>query len=385
MAVNRRSWFPLAVVFAALTVSGAALAAGSTWSIQATPRPNAHPGTGYEAGLRGVSCTSVQFCMAVGSYVSTAEQTAPLVERWNGRRWAMLLTGPRAKDVAYGPVFCWTRLDCIVLGDRFSGVREEGTVVERWNGSRWSATPAFNPAGGVNVVLNGLSCPARHTCFASGWESPPGQATQPIVEELNRGRWSLISLPTPSAAAYSYLLSISCNSTRACTAVGYYRPRKNRQLNLVERWNGVRWSIQRPPNPFSHSRMLSVACPATHVCLAVGGSSSRAFVEKWANGRWSGDILRSRIRDIPPAVIACSSARDCTIAGGVDPRFRPVAFRWTPAGFRSQTMPEPRRHQGGPLLTGIDCPATNSCVAVGSYNDQTTLAMVPIAYRLSPG
>ncbi len=190
-ATGSRFWLSSALVFAAVTVSGTALAAGSTWSVEGIPRPRAHPDTGYIAVLRGVSCVSARFCMALGSYVSTAERGVPLAERWNGRRWSMVPIGPRSGNAGYGPVFCWTRADCIAVGGQTSRGQQPRTVVQRWNGAHWSAAPAFNPAGASQVTLTGLSCPGRHTCFVSGWQSLPGQATQAIVEELNRGRWSL--------------------------------------------------------------------------------------------------------------------------------------------------------------------------------------------------
>jgi len=40
--------------------------------------------------------------------------------------------------------------------------------------------------------------------------------------------------------------AVSCTSRGACTAVGSYIERASVQ---VERWNGVRWEIQRTPKP----------------------------------------------------------------------------------------------------------------------------------------
>ena len=59
--------------------------------------------------------------------------------------------------------------------------------------------------------------------------------------------WSVQTTPTPPGAdALSILLSVSCSSAQACTAVGDHVAGLNRSA-VAERWNGTRWAIQRTP------------------------------------------------------------------------------------------------------------------------------------------
>jgi hypothetical protein len=79
--------------------------------------------------------------------------------------------------------------------------------------------------GGVTLVL-ALCLVSVESGVASGG---PIQA-RPAVASLTSGQRS----------------AVSCTSRGACTAVGSYIERASVQ---VERWNGVRWEIQRTPKP----------------------------------------------------------------------------------------------------------------------------------------
>ena len=71
--------------------------------------------------------------------------------------------------------------------------------------------------------------------------------------------WSR-QLATKPASKDSVLTAVSCTSRKACAAVGYFKNKSGRSFALVERWNGVRWSIGRTLQV--RGRVSSVECRA---------------------------------------------------------------------------------------------------------------------------
>jgi hypothetical protein len=69
------------------------------------------------------------------------------------------------------------------------------------------------------------------------------------------------------------LLGVSCSSSTACTAVGYYKTVDSMTvaMTLAERWDGAKWSVQTTPNAASYDRsyLNTVACAAGG-CIALG-------------------------------------------------------------------------------------------------------------------
>jgi len=59
---------------------------GAGWRVLPTPRV---AGNEYATSFDGVSCGSVSSCIAVGSYINSANSDSPLIEVWNGKTWAV--------------------------------------------------------------------------------------------------------------------------------------------------------------------------------------------------------------------------------------------------------------------------------------------------------
>jgi hypothetical protein len=69
------------------------------------------------------------------------------------------------------------------------------------------------------------------------------------------------------------LLGVSCSSSTACTAVGYYKTVDSMTvaMTLAERWDGAKWSVQTTPNAANYDRsyLNAVSCAAGG-CIALG-------------------------------------------------------------------------------------------------------------------
>jgi hypothetical protein len=147
---------------------------GKSWPIRKTPVPAGGAG----GTLGGVTCIATSNCTAVGSYFN-ASRSVPLVEHWNGRRWA-----PRHAAIPGGTapshlasVSCASMHACSAVGSRGSSM-----LAEHWNGKIWSVQGTPAPPGAVSPALSAVSCPAVTVCTAAGFFTNSAQ-TQTILAE----------------------------------------------------------------------------------------------------------------------------------------------------------------------------------------------------------
>ncbi len=214
---------------------------GSSWKITPSPNPTSSP---HDADLYGVSCKSVRFCVAVGTYdnfVPIGQATGPninltLVEMWNGRSWTITPSPnqPDSTSAQYNElqsVSCATKSDCMAVGATGeASYGDQRNLIEAWNGSIW--TIQTNPNQGDPTANEG---------------------------EDNNG-----------------LVGVSCNRG-TCVAVGEwenYAVVQPQTSTLIETWDGTSWSLTPSPNLSNYDNFLyGVSCKGGH-CLAVGGSEN---------------------------------------------------------------------------------------------------------------
>jgi hypothetical protein len=345
---------------------------GARWVVHATVSP---PDPVLIPRLTDVSCSSAAACIAVGGYTSVLTVT----ERWNGRRWSPVRAPNQGnQNNSLAGVSCSARSACMAVG-AISGIEPnidlDGAVAARWNGRRWSR--AANAGERNEGALLGVSCGSATACVAVGYSGFSGHA---VAERWNGRRWSLVRTP-PAAGPHrlSRLKAVSCASRTACTAVGYAANRL-----LVERWDGVRWSLERAPAPAGarFSALNGVACPSLSSCVAVGyinrrqGSRARAIVERWDGVRWSLEPtpnLRGAAASKLEAV-ACAESTTCVAVGYSADEARSrvtLAERWDGSRWTVEHTPNLHRARNSEL-DAISCPPT-ACVAVG-YSGNAMLA-----------
>src|SRR5262249_40993364 len=179
-----------------------------------------------------------------------------------------------------------------------------------------------------------------------------------------------------------FLLSVSCTSASACTAVGgRLTPPGKPTGTLAERWDGHTWHIQPTPNPPGRGVKLlnSVACTSRSSCMAVGNEFERAtdasrdpaesvgtLPERW-NGRTWRTVPPSKPAPAGPNAalngVACTSASACTTVGNQTP-VKTLAERWNGRRWQVQATPNPGGGQEI-FFAAVDCPARTVCTAFG--------------------
>jgi len=419
-----------------LCLVGVGAAVASPWSIQSVPLPTIPAGR-----VSALSCASTRACTAVGfTYNRRTTGIAPMAERWTGKRWSIQRPhNPAGANFSVlRDVSCPSSHSCIAVGaacalsscvdtdyrDRPSrrgdGPDVPRTLVERWNGSRWSIerTP---PEG---QALFGVSCPSKRFCMAVGprgvelrtrntWtiQRTPrlgelfdvscttatactavglhrrGFITLTRAASWNGREWVVERTPSPTinpGDQLDSLFAVSCTSLTACTAVGLENDDFSNTENLVERWNGRRWSIQRTPRAGLGAGLDDVSCTSETACTAVGFGSDEDNIdtwrERWDGRRWS---LRQRHESVtdqserPLGAVSCTSPNVCTVIASFALQTEPLplstpvhvmrAERWNGRHWSIDRMPSPRGPQPG-ALTGVSCLSPVGCNAVGHYS-----------------
>jgi hypothetical protein len=98
------------------------------------------------------------------------------------------------------------------------------------------------------VELNSVSCTSTTNCMAVGddFDGATGTADVTLAAQWNGTTWTAVS--TPSPAAFSALLSVSCSSTVHCVAVGASAATATGAVSpLTEVWNGTTWTAVTAP------------------------------------------------------------------------------------------------------------------------------------------
>jgi hypothetical protein len=313
-AARRCGLLVAVVVVAALAIAPAAGAAG--WAVQPAPNPGS-----VVNELSGVSCPSATACTAAGDDLTGSSWTE-LPEVWNGTSW---------------------QIPFLKRGD-----------------------PLFSATGSF---LFGASCPAATKCELVGNYQSGATLPLALVWDGTLGRVSVSSQPmqVPSGATYTQLNGVSCTSTTACTAVGFFLNATGEQT-LAERWDGSSWKIQ-PTSP-GGGALNGVSCTSATSCMAVGTTGLGNLAEAWDGTSWKIVLLgtfngasSSRLQGV-----SCTSATACIAVGdtSLSGVYQTLAVAWTGSGWRLLSTFNPSATRN--VLSGVSCTSATNCQAVGNWS-----------------
>lgn len=174
---------------------------------------------------------------AVGDYRSESNGTNvwhELAEHWNGHAWQRVSVPAFSASSSLGGI----------SGTKSAGVTAVGYVladghnvplIERWNGTRFARVTQPVSSGNLNAV----TVLGRTSAYAVG---ETGSSTT-LVEHYNGTRWTRISTPSPADGAY--LTSVAATpSGSLVVAVGSHGP-DLKERPLIEQGNGKTWHIGR--------------------------------------------------------------------------------------------------------------------------------------------
>ena len=412
---------------------------GKEWSIQETKTP-----TGAKSSsLAGVSCTSSEACTAVGYNSSSTE--AALAEHWNGKEWSIQTTATpnEAKSSSLSGVSCRSGETCNGTGHYANGSAVEMALAESY--TLHAPYVKTEPATSVKVteaILQGIVNPeGQETTYhfeygktGSYGTSVPvpsgnvGSSTSDLEESktiagLEAGTtyhfrlvatngtgtaygkdetlttpaiWSVQEPPAPTGAEESYLEGVSCVSSTACTAVGYFLNSSKKGMPLAEGWNGTAWFVEEPPLPTGakESYLNGVSCISSATCTAVGAFLNSSGKEVPLAESWNGTAWSVQEPPVPTGAkesnlggVSCTSSASCTAVGyflNSSEKRVPLAESWNGTAWSIQEPPIPAgadESKPESRLSSVSCTSSTACTAVGFFLNMTSGDYVPLAER----
>jgi hypothetical protein len=363
----------LSVVLLVGAASSAAATAPSSWSVSATQNKTSND------ALSGVSCTSVNFCVAVGSYENSSKVSQNLAEVWRGSSWMITSTPDRGTgDNSLTGVSCTSTTDCVAVGDGYGKTYPLGTVL-RFNGTKWWISATLSYVHG-EYFLNSVSCPNRDYCVAVGYASNDG-GIQSSIFVWNGTKWKQQS---NSKTGGLKLVGVSCTSSSFCAAVGNEVPTDGYPEGVILVFNGRTWSQSATLGESRGSyTMTGVSCSRSQFCEAVGyfGNDSGEFpvIDTWNGSSWvGGDTGMFHSSELYG--VSCTSTTSCAASGNTldasDDTFRTFIEYGSGTSWAQEATPDVGT--GANQLQGASCINANDCVAVGYYaksSENQTLAL----------
>jgi hypothetical protein len=347
-----------------------------SWRITTTPNPSET----LDSYLRAASCTTSSACTAVGEYTFNASTYMPMAERWNGSEWALQSTpnpsGSKTTEL-YG-VSCSSATACMAVGYDETSAGVYLSLTETWNGTEWKIQSTAEPTGTLNSLLKGVSCTSSTACTAVGWYENSSGVELPWAARWNGTAWSVQSVPAPTGAKQTFPYGVSCTSTTACTMAGYYVNSSSTDVLFAESWNGTEWKIQSTPTPSgaTKTRVSGVSCTSSTACTLVGEYTNSSGVEVTLAERWNGTEWVVQSTPNPAEAkdsylnggVSCASSTACTAVGvSYSSASKYVTLAEQWNGTEWKIQSTPNDEKGEGWLTGgVSCSSSASCAAVGN-------------------
>jgi hypothetical protein len=369
----------------------------STWIASEAPIPADAWSQDDRVWVTATACPAAGSCFAVG-YYNTQHGSNGLIETIADGTSSLIEAPmpPGGHDGDLTGITCSSIDFCVATG---TFGNDEGMIDTLADGS-WTGTkaplPADVPNGNVGVTLGAVSCPADGSCVivgSAGFDGPDsGLEAIPFIDTLSDGKWTSTDAPLPANAIADYEFNgptaVSCAAVGSCVAVGTYYDESTDisgvidSAGLIDTLSGGSWTAQTAPVPPTTDTdqidgLGSVACPAVGSCEAIGGISSTngagtttedGVIETLAGGSWT--VMAAPIPAGSPSDIgqlgelACPAVGWCVIVGDVsDGPGQPASSleedlsggTWTatsPSGLIANTP------------QSFVCPAVESCVSV---------------------
>ena len=126
-----------------------------------------------------------------------------------------------------------------------------GLVVFLFAGMTFAANRGWvvfpSPNSGQTNYLTGVTAVSSSDAWTVGYAYDSSSNQINIVQHWNGMRWSAVESPVVGYA--TTLLGVTANSSKDITAVGYIQTRDVKYLPITEHWNGIKWAVVPPPNP----------------------------------------------------------------------------------------------------------------------------------------
>ena len=385
------------IVMSGLVALAAVLgSAGTAVAVPAAPVPataaagavGPFPGMRAEAAGSGaffgfgakISCGSPTACLAIGSSSTTVTGSAT-AEAWNGTAWkSVAVPVPKgASAPGLTGVSCKSATSCLVVGADVTAASDGGDVPSAltWNGKVLTPTAALPVLKGVSLIgLDAVSCVTATSCVAVG-TSFGATSTLLVVANWNGAKWTLRTAKNPGGVMSAEPGAIRCFSVTSCVIAGTSVTNSGAEKLLMATWNGKAFTAMKAPSPAgakSTTLLTDLSCTSLTRCVAVGlsqnpaGTTGFGFAEVLNGGTWTADKITWPKADTESFVlgVSCATATNCIAVGaaGTSNSGAAKALSYNGKAWSRLSVPGPGKGKSS-LLTGVNCPKANDCVALG--------------------
>ena len=271
-------------------------------------------------------------------------------------------------------------------------------------------TAPANARSDPNAFFSGISCSSAGNCTAAGSYIDSSQNGLAMVATETSGTWAQATEVTAPANAGSntdaLFNGISCSSTGNCTAAGLYTDSSSHDQAMVATETSGTWAqateVAAPSNAASDpgAFFYGISCSSAGNCTAAGGyNDSSGYAQAMAATETSGSWAQATEVTAPSNAggnpgadfygISCSSAGTCTAAGSyTDASGNNQLMAATEASgvwAQAAEVSAPSNAGSNPdaYFSGISCSSAGNCTAAGSYSDSSGHAQAMTATETS--
>lgn len=374
------------------------------WTAAQSPLPSvgyANP-TNPEVTFTSVACASTATCVSAGRYFVNPNLVQGfdiydglLVTNSSGKLTAADVStsdAPWYASYTLTSVACPSDTQCIAVGYDSEGTPDQG-VVSMGLGSSWQTFETPTPAGALddpNATLQSISCGSATSCVAVGSYTDTANVTRGYLLTWNGGSWMPAQAAVPANAAANGqvgLSAVNCPSATKCVAVGYYTDSSNHEQGLLLTWSGGSWTAAEVPLPAgadaaNGAYLTTVACSATPVCSAFGtftdsSSNNHLIAVTGFGSSWTPaevPLPGNASGSVRVVSAACPSASWCVGTGAYnDSSNVSHGLLVTGSGTSWTAGQAPSPGGGSTNVSGVACPTSSDCEAVGTYSSDGLL------------
>lgn len=317
---------------------------GTSWTVLPSPNPGTTAGcmngnTGNV--LSSVAAISSNDVWAVGLAFNCFGLLRPLIIHWDGTQWKAV-PNPKLRtndNSALNSVVALASNDVYAVGYQPATNGAVLTLIEHWDGTAWTVMPSPNPTTGN--VLSAVSANSPTDIWAVGTRTDIATTSiQTLVQHFDGTSWKIVPSPNPLPKLFlnqNVLASVQAVSATDVTAVGFLNDAVNqRELTLIEHWDGSKWSVVTSPNQGTVAGSLNTLRGVTAIsgtdlyaagffANAATGGQHETLVEHFDGTSWS--IVPSPTRNIAQQLngtFALPGSGDVWVVGassrfGIDP------------------------------------------------------------------
>jgi hypothetical protein len=286
---------------------------------------------------------------AVGDRLPDPRHVFPLLEHWDGRRWAYSAGAPLGGRQAHlTSVAALSSDDVWAVGNFASvGPAPPAPLIEHWNGRSWSLQPTHaltRLKSALPYTVTSVAALAPDDVWVLG---TPGSNSSDVYVHWNGTSWTLFRGPkliSPRLGSAAMQVIATDHRGRLWAAGGWVGPGETGfpRGGIVERWTGRRWQVDRHAAWKVPLTMVAPVAP-DDVWAIAGGSFTTAGtygispvqVLHWNGSTWKVELSSGGAGSVFPTGLAAVSADDAYVTGQDTATRQPFIKHWDGTRWRS--------------------------------------------------